>query len=60
MKQDTLKLKLLTEELQRRGITMSVNACGCCDSPWVKVAIDNVVILDEDSADFDMFDKETK
>lgn len=48
-------IKQLEEELRKRGIQIQVGGCGCCGSPWIKVAIDGVVILDDSEVDIDMF-----
>jgi len=43
--------------LKAAGILMSVGACGCCESPWVKMEIAGEVIIDADKASFDMFEE---
>lgn len=53
LSQDQLKVAL-----KERGIAMDVGGCGCCGSPWLKVAIDDVVVYDADDASFDMIPKE--
>lgn len=52
------EIKKLEEELRKRGITIEIGGCGCCGSPWVKVAIDGVIVLDDDKVKIDMFEKE--
>lgn len=48
-------IRKLEEELRKRGVTLHVGGCGCCGSPWIKVAIDGVVILDDSDISIDMF-----
>ena len=49
----------IKKALKSKGIRMEVNACGCCDSPWVQLEVDGVSITGNRSIDycgFDMFD----
>lgn len=39
--------------LREAGIEMAVDGCGCCGSPRVRVAINGVVLVDEDNVSFD-------
>jgi hypothetical protein len=38
--------------LKSHGIEMSVGACGCCDSPWVKFVYNGELVIDCNSASF--------
>ena len=38
-------------ELAKRGIRVSIGGCGCCDSPWVTILIDDEKVFEEDGAD---------
>lgn len=51
------KIKELLEPL---GLKMSVGACGCCDSPWVKIEFKGEVVFDQENASFSTFDEELK
>ena len=48
---DKVKAALLA-----KGVRLKVGACGCCDSPWVKVEIDGVMVADTDGENIDMFE----
>lgn len=48
----------LKAALKERGIAMNVGGCGCCNSPWLKVAIDDVVVYDDDNTNFNMIPEE--
>lgn len=44
------KEELLTE-LAKRGVRVQIGGCGCCSSPWVKIALDDEVVFAEDGVD---------
>ncbi len=56
----TVGVEIVKAALAKAGIRMNVNACGCCESPWVKVEIDGKLVLDADECSFFMFEEELK
>ena len=49
MKEDLAKetaKKIMTKILDEAGIELSIGACGCCDSPWVKFIYKGDTIAD--------------
>ena len=37
----------IAKELLARGIRINIDACGCCDSPWVSLEIDGELICED-------------
>ena len=47
------KIDRIVKILRDNGIHMSVNACGCCESPWVSFKYrGEVIVQDEDMFSF--------
>lgn len=42
------------ELLKAKGVSLNVSGCGCCDSPWVALEIDGVLVVDEGFYNLDM------
>lgn len=43
--------------LKARGIRMAVGSCGCCQSPWVSIEVDGVMLVkDAEMGNFNCFD----
>ncbi len=55
-----LDLLVVKGTLTHRGIHLDVGACGCCQGPWIKIAIDGVVVLDTEATNFDNFPEDAK
>lgn len=36
----------IAKELEKRGIKLYFDACGCCNSPWYRLEIDGECVLD--------------
>lgn len=36
----------VAKELEKRGIKIYIDACGCCQSPWYRIDIDGECVLD--------------
>jgi len=37
------------EEIERRGISLDIQGCGCCGSPMIVIKIDGEIVIDQDS-----------
>jgi len=47
--------------LKECGIRMSVGACGCCDSPWVRFEYKGVEVLpNSEDCNFDTFEEDNE
>jgi len=44
----------LKVELLKRGVRIDIGGCGCCGSPWVKIELDNRLVIDEDQFHIEM------
>jgi hypothetical protein len=56
--EDELKEKV-KEIFKQKGIKIQIGGCGCCGSPWIKLEVDGVTIIDElNGADIDMFEND--
>jgi hypothetical protein len=49
-----MKVEEVQKLLLAKGIRINVGACGCCDSPWIKIEVDGCVVFDEDGVSLDM------
>ncbi len=45
----------LEQLLTEHGFVFEIGGCGCCGSPWVKVAYKGEVIFDQDDVSLKMF-----
>lgn len=41
----------VAKELEKRGIKIYIDACGCCNSPWYRIDIDGECVLDATTSD---------
>ena len=46
-KEKQMSKEELLAELAKRGIKVEVSGCGCCDSPWFRVVIDDQEVFGE-------------
>lgn len=44
--------------LRAVDIELNVGSCGCCDSPWIKMKHQGVVVMDTDTIHMEMFKEE--
>ena len=46
--------------LLSKGVEVNIDACGCCNSPWIKVKIDGEVLLDVEGYELTMIKENEK
>jgi hypothetical protein len=54
----TALLAQVQEQLLAKGVRLSVGACGCCTSPWVRFEIDGVIMPMLEGHNINMFEDE--